>query len=174
MKTPADSSLVTAAAEQRSTRISAGRAAAQTANAAPKRRMRFYVIAFYLLLFGTWQAVISLHWAPDYMFPSPAQVFKRLYELVTEGFMLPSIQATLYRMAIGYSIAAAIGLVLGLVMGMSAVAHACLKSLFLGLQTLPTAAWAPLSLLIFGLKDQGIYFVIVMSAAPAIAIATAD
>ncbi|HUS36931.1 MAG TPA: ABC transporter permease [Verrucomicrobiae bacterium] len=174
MKTQADNSLVTVAAEQRSTLISAGRAAAQTAAAAPKRRMRFYVIAFYLLLFGTWQAVISLHWAPDYMFPSPAQVFKRLYELVTEGFMLPSIQATLYRMAIGFSIAASIGLVLGLVMGMSAVAHACLKSLFLGLQTLPTAAWAPLSLLIFGLKDTGIYFVIVMSAAPAIAIATAD
>ena len=36
------------------------------------------------------------------------------------------------------------------------------------------AAWAPLSLLIFGLKDTRIYFVIVMSAAPAIAIATAD
>lgn len=174
MNTPADNSRVTVAAEQRSTRISAGRAAAQSAAAAPKRRMRFYVIGFYLLLFATWQTVISLHWAPDYLFPSPAQVFKRLYELVTEGFMLPSIQATLYRMAIGFSIAAAIGLVLGLGMGMSAIAHACLKSLFLGLQTLPTAAWAPLSLLIFGLKDTGIYFVIVMSAAPAIAIATAD
>jgi NitT/TauT family transport system permease protein len=174
MNTQADKSGITVAAEQRSTRISAGRAAAQTAAAAPKRRMRFYVVTFYLLLFAIWQTVISLHWAPDYLFPSPAQVFKRLYELVTEGFMWPSIKATLYRMAIGYSIAAAIGLVLGLVMGMSTIAHACLKSLFLGLQTLPTAAWAPLSLLIFGLKDTGIYFVIVMSAAPAIAIATAD
>ena len=140
----------------------------------PKWRMRYYVTGFYLLLFGMWQVVISLHWAPDYLFPSPYQVFKRLYELITEGFMLPSIQATLVRMGIGFSIAAAIGLAIGLFMGINAIAHACMKSLFLGLQTLPTAAWAPLSLLIFGLKDQGIYFVIVMSAAPAIAIATAD
>jgi NitT/TauT family transport system permease protein len=139
-----------------------------------KRRMRAYVIGFYLLLFGIWQTAISLHWAPDYLFPSPLQVFKRLYELVTEGLMLPSIQATLLRMAIGFSIALAIGLMIGLIMGVSEIAHACVKSLFLGLQTLPTAAWVPLSLLIFGLKDEGIYFVIVMSAAPAVAIATAD
>src|SRR3954471_2836306 len=102
----------------------------------PKWRMRYYVIGFYLLLFGMWQLVISLHWAPDYLFPSPFQVFKRLYELIREGFMLPSIQATLVRMGIGFSIAGAIGLTIGLIMGISAIAHACMKSLFLGLQTL--------------------------------------
>lgn len=173
MNTPADKSPLILPADERVRRAAARKSVA--AAAAPgKRRMRIYVIGFYLLLFGTWQAVISLHWAPDYLFPSPYQVFKRLYELIIEGFMLPSIQATLVRMGIGYSIAAAIGLTIGMIMGISTVAHACMKSLFLGLQTLPTAAWAPLSLLIFGLKDQGIYFVIVMSAAPAIAIATAD
>jgi NitT/TauT family transport system permease protein len=50
----------------------------------------------------------------------------------------------------------------------------CLKSLFLGLQTLPTAAWVPISLLIFGLSDNGIYFVIIMSSVAAVAIATSD
>ena len=174
MNTPADKSPLILTTEERPRRIAARKAAANDDTVSPKRRMRLYVIGFYLVLFGIWQAVISLHWAPDYLFPSPYQVFKRLYELVTEGFMLPSIQATLFRMGIGFSIAGAIGLTIGLFMGMSAIAHACMKSLFLGLQTLPTAAWAPLSLLIFGLKDQGIYFVIVMSAAPAIAIATAD
>jgi NitT/TauT family transport system permease protein len=88
--------------------------------------------------------------------------------------MMPSIKATLIRMGIGFSIAGAIGLVIGLLMGMSAIAHACMKSLFLGLQTLPTAAWVPISLLLFGLSDRGIYFVIVMSGAPAVAIATSD
>jgi len=59
-------------------------------------------------------------------------------------------------------------------MGTSRVANRCLKSLFLGIQTLPTAAWVPVSLMIFGLRDSGIYFVIVMSATAAIAIATSD
>src|SRR5437773_10153522 len=69
---------------------------------------------------------------------------------------------------------AGIGLVAGVFMGMSRAVNHCLKSLFLGLQTLPTAAWVPISLLLFGLSDKGIYFVIVMSAMPAVAIATAD
>jgi NitT/TauT family transport system permease protein len=140
----------------------------------PKQRMRVYVIGFYLLLFGVWQLIISLRLAPDYLFPSPYQVFKRLYELINDGLMLPSIEATLIRMGIGFSIAGAIGLLIGMIMGLSTIAHACMKSLFLGLQTLPTAAWAPLSLLIFGLKEEGIYFVVVMSSAPALAIATSD
>src|SRR3954466_13817468 len=140
----------------------------------PKRRMRSYVIGFYLLLFGAWQLVITLKWAPDYLFPSPAQVFKRLYELIHDGLLTPSIKATLVRMGIGFSVAGGVGLIIGLLMGMSTIAHACMKSLFLGLQTLPTAAWVPISLLLFGLSDHGIYFVIIMSAMPAVAIATSD
>jgi NitT/TauT family transport system permease protein len=75
---------------------------------------------------------------------------------------------------IGFSIAAIIGLLIGIVMGMSRVVNSCLRSLFLGLQTLPTAAWVPVSLLIFGLSDRGIYFVIIMSSAPAVALAASD
>src|SRR5438552_17695887 len=77
-------------------------------------------------------------------------------------------------MGVGFSIAACVGLVLGLFMGMSRVVNGCLRSLFLGLQTLPTAAWVPVSLLLFGLSEHGIYFVIIMSSMPAVAIATSD
>jgi NitT/TauT family transport system permease protein len=140
----------------------------------PARKTRPYVIAFYLLLVGGWQLLFSLRLIPDYLFPSPVQVGTRLGELVTQGLLWPSVKATLLRMAIGFSAAFAIGLVIGLIMGLSAIANSCVKSLFLGLQTLPTAAWVPISLLIFGLSDNGIYFVIVMSAMPAVAIATSD
>ena len=139
---------------------------------APDRKFKFYVIGFYLLLFATWQVLFSLRLIPDYLFPSPLQVGRRLWQLGSDGMLWPSIKATLLRMLIGFSIAAAIGLIIGLVMGMSRIVNACLKSLFLGLQTLPTAAWVPISLLIFGLSDRGIYFVIIMSSVAAVAIAT--
>src|SRR5687768_11511387 len=135
-------------------------------------RAAVYVPFFYLLLLGLWQAVFSLNFVPDYIFPSPVQVARRLYQLATEGLLWPSVKATLVRMGIGFSIAALIGLAIGILMGMSRVVNNCLKSLFLGLQTLPTAAWVPISLLIFGLSDTGIYFVIIMSSVAAIAIAT--
>ncbi len=97
-----------------------------------------------------------------------------MWELGADGLLWPSIQATLVRMAIGFTIAAILGLVIGLLMGTSRIVNSCLKSLFLGLQTLPTAAWVPVSLLLFGLKEEGIYFVIIMSAMPAVATATSD
>lgn len=140
----------------------------------PENRDDYYVPGFYLLILVAWQAVYSLGVFPDYLFPSPWQVLNRLGQLAADGLFLPSIQATLSRMLVGFSIAAAIGLLIGLVMGTSEVINRCLKSLFLGLQTLPTAAWVPISLLIFGLKDSGIYFVIIMSSMPAVAIATSD
>src|SRR5262249_42200186 len=59
-------------------------------------------------------------------------------------------------------------------MGVSLIVNRCLRSLFLGLQTLPTAAWVPISILLFGLKEEGIYFVILMSSTAAVAIATSD
>lgn len=138
------------------------------------KRVILSVLLFYILLFGLWQGLFSAGLIPDYLFPSPVQVAQRLWELGFDGYLLPSIQATLLRMAVGFSIAVAIGLGIGLLMGINRIINSCLKSLFLGLQTLPTAAWVPISLLIYGLSVHGIYFVIIMSSAPAIAIATSS
>ncbi len=140
----------------------------------PDRRHKWYVLGFYLLLFAVWQLVFSLELAPDYLFPSPLQVARRLTELALDGMLWPSIKTTLSRMAIGFTIAAGIGLLIGLLMGVSRIVNGCLKSLFLGFQSLPTAAWMPISLLLFGLSDHGIYFVIIMSSVAAIAISTSD
>src|SRR5690349_2913883 len=130
---------------------------------AQESSIKYYVIGFYLLIFVVWQVLFSVGVIPDYLFPSPIQVAVRLWELTTEHYLWPSLKATFGRMGIGFSISASIGLVIGLVMGMSRIVNSCLRSLFLGLQTLPTAAWVPVSLLIFGLSDHGIYFVIIMS-----------
>lgn len=137
-------------------------------------RIKYYVVTFYLLLLVAWQGLFTARLIPDYVFPSPAQVGQRLWELTADNYLWPSLQATFVRMGIGFSISSTIGLLIGLLMGMSRVVNRCLRSLFLGLQTLPTAAWVPVSLLLFGLSDNGIYFVIIMSSAPAVALATSD
>jgi NitT/TauT family transport system permease protein len=136
------------------------------------KHVLFYVLLFYVLIISVWQWAFSSGMIHEYLFPSPAQVAERLWELGEEGYLLPSMKATLLRMATGFSISAAIGLSIGLIMGISPVVNSCLRSLFLGLQTLPTAAWVPISLLIFGLQEEGIYFVIIMSSFPAVAIST--
>lgn len=140
----------------------------------PQKTTATYVLLFYILIFSGWQFLFSTGLIPDYLFPSPVQVARRLWELTVDGYLIPSVAATLLRVAVGFAIAAVIGLAVGLLMGMSTITNHCLKSLFLGLQTLPTAAWVPISLLIYGLSVRGIYFVIIMSAVPAIAIATSS
>lgn len=139
-----------------------------------ERKLKYYVGGFYLALIAGWQLVCTFELTHDYLLPSPAKVATRLWELGGDNLLWPSIKATLVRMAIGFSISAATGLLIGLLMGVSRIMNSCLKSLFLGLQTLPTAAWVPISLLLFGLSDHGIYFVIIMSSVAAVAIATAD
>src|SRR5262245_7644051 len=136
--------------------------------------IKYYVLVFYVLILTVWQLVSSAKIIPDYLFPSPFQVAQRLSDLAVENHLWPSLKATFVRMGIGFGISASLGLLIGLVMGMSRVVDSCLKSLFLGLQTLPTAAWVPVSLLIFGLSEHGIYFVIIMSSFPALAIAISD
>ena len=132
------------------------------------------LVAFLAAVLLIWQAVSALALLPSYAFPSPAHVGSRLWELAADGSLWPSVKASMVRMALGFSISAALGLLLGLAMGMSETVSTCLKSVFLGLQTLPSAAWVPISLLVFGLSDTAIYFVIVMSSVTAMAIATAD
>ncbi len=140
----------------------------------PARRRRLALLAFLLLLLAAWQAVWSLGLLPTYSLPSPAQVAGRLAELARDGTLWPSVQASVVRMLLGFVLSAALGLALGVAMGLSPTADSCLRSLFLGLQTLPSAAWVPIALLLFGLGDAAIYFVIVMSSMAAMAIATAD
>jgi NitT/TauT family transport system permease protein len=141
---------------------------------APKKSGVVLVPLFYFLLLVVWQLLASLRLAPYYLFPSPLQVAQRLFELGQDHLLWPSIAATLKRVSAGFALSLVIGLFIGVAMGTNWVVNKTLKSLFLGMQTLPTAAWAPVSLLIFGLSDRGIYFVVIMSSVSAVAIATAD
>ena len=44
-------------------------------------RIKYYVLGFYLLLLTVWQGLFSAQVLPDYLFPSPWQVVRRLWEL---------------------------------------------------------------------------------------------
>lgn len=132
------------------------------------------VALFMAALAGGWQLTAALGVLPVYSLPSPAAVLRRLGELAADGSLWAGAWASLVRMLLGFAASASIGLVFGLAMGVSRTANRCLRSLFLGLQTLPSAAWVPIALMIFGLNDSAIYFVIVASSMTAIAIATGD
>jgi NitT/TauT family transport system permease protein len=94
--------------------------------------------------------------------------------LVADGRLGAAILRSLTRLAEGYTVAAAIGMPLGILMARRAWIQATLRPLVLGLQALPSICWLPLALLWFGLSERAIVFVVVMGSLLAIAISAED
>jgi NitT/TauT family transport system permease protein len=126
-------------------------------------------LAAVALALGVWQLVVWSGWRPDYVLPGPVPVFERLaQDLGNRNFDL-GIAVTMRRALIGYAIAVVIGSVVGLLVARVAVLRKAIGSAILGLQSMPSIAWFPLAILLFGLNETAIFFVVILGAAPAIA-----
>jgi NitT/TauT family transport system permease protein len=88
-------------------------------------------------------------------------------------FIVANVVSAL-RLASGFLLSILLGGALGLAMWRSKGLDEFLGPLFLGLQTLPSVCWVPLSILIFGINETSILFVLVMGSFFAIAIALRD
>jgi NitT/TauT family transport system permease protein len=110
-------------------------------------------------------------WIKDkpYVLPGPGVVLPRFFHDVGNGRLVEATVNTMQRAAFGFSLALAIGMVIGLAVARSRILRAAFGSMITGLQTMPTIAWLPLSVLLFGLTESAINFVVVLGAAPAIA-----
>ncbi|CAN5647680.1 hypothetical protein BH18ACT2_BH18ACT2_23260 [soil metagenome] len=108
-------------------------------------------------------------WKREYLLPAPGTVFGRLGELIGDGTVLRALAVTGQRAALGFGVALAVGVVVGGVVASSRLARAAVGSLITGLQTMPSIAWFPLAIILFGLSEEGILFVVVLGAAPSVA-----
>jgi nitrate/nitrite transport system permease protein len=72
--------------------------------------------------------------------------------------------SSLQRVAIGYSLAAVIGIMLGIIIGKSAMAFKALDPIFQVLRTIPPLAWLPISLATFNQANPSAVFVIFITA----------
>ena len=125
-------------------------------------------IAAVALVVAAWQAVVLVGLAKPWVLPGPAEVFARLGEDI--GGSMPSAIATTMRRAVaGYALAVAIGTLIGLAIVRWKLLRTAVASLITGLQTMPSIAWFPFAILLFGLSEAAIMFVIVLGAAPSVA-----
>jgi NitT/TauT family transport system permease protein len=125
-------------------------------------------LAAVAILFALWQLVVFLELRPPWVLPGPAQVIPRLIEDLRTD--LPSaIATTMRRAAIGYPLALLIGMAVGLAIVRWRLLRTAVASLITGLQTMPSIAWFPFAILLFGLSEAAIMFVIILGAAPSIA-----
>jgi nitrate/nitrite transport system permease protein len=114
--------------------------------------------------------------------PPPSRVFKETKELIFDPFfdrggidkgLFWHLSASLQRVALGYSIAAIVGIALGTLVGQSIWAMRGLDPLFQVLRTIPPLAWLPLSLAAFRDGQPSAIFVIFITSVWPIIINTA-
>ena len=81
-----------------------------------------------------------------------------------DGAVLKYGVASLFRIACGFGVAAAIGIPLGLWMGWSLRASWALNPLIQAMRPISPIAWIPLAILWFGVKDAAAIFLITLGA----------
>jgi len=118
----------------------------------------------FFTLIGIWKAICVLKIWPTYLFPSPEGVLTYFEHVFKNGELVRSTLQSLKRLMIGYTISITIGLIVGLLFSEFKYLKKYLGSYLLGLQTLPSICWLPISLLWFGLNDNAIIFVIIMGS----------
>jgi NitT/TauT family transport system permease protein len=116
-----------------------------------------------------WQLLVFLQVRPSYVLPPPSEVGVSLLTMLTDGHFLQAILTTISRASLGYLIAVVVGTLVGIAVSRFGLLRAAVGALITGLQTMPSIAWFPLAILLFGLTEQAIGFVIVVGAAPSIA-----
>src|SRR6476620_2192600 len=122
-----------------------------TANKIQKKNRKFDITSlvdtflFIAVFSGIWQLIFLLKIFPTVSLPSPFLVGQSIVELIQNSTLFTSVGTTFYRLAIGFGLSIIIGLAIGL-------------------QTFPSVAWVPFAILLVGLTDLGILFVVVLSS----------
>jgi sulfonate transport system permease protein len=126
------------------------------------------VVLAVLIVLALWQLIHLSGWKKA-IFPGPGATLSNLWHELQTGLLWHAIATTAQRAVIGFALAVLIGAVVGAVVSRIKPLRAAVGSLITGLQTLPSIAWFPFAIILFGISTQAILFVIILGAAPSIA-----
>ncbi len=121
-----------------------------------------------VLVLAIWELVTLTGWK-HYVLKGPGPVFADLWQQARHGQLWSTIGWTLRSALSGYLIALVIGSLVGMLVARVAPLRAAVGSIITGLQTMPSVAWAPFGIILFGENNTCIMFVVVLGAAPSIA-----
>ncbi len=122
------------------------------------------------LILIVWQLACS---GPKSTLPSPLKIWKEANDLIVSPFFVNGPQdiglgwrvlTSLQRVAIGFSLAAVVGVALGALVGQSVWAMRGLDPIFQVLRTVPPLAWLPIALAAFRDANPSAIFVIFITA----------
>jgi NitT/TauT family transport system permease protein len=120
------------------------------------------------LVLAIWELVTLTGWK-HYVLKGPAPVLSSLWDQMQHAQLWEIIGWTMRSALIGYVAALIIGSAVGLLVARVPPLRAAVGSIITGLQTMPSVAWAPFAIILFGENESAILFVVILGAAPSIA-----
>jgi len=125
-------------------------------------------LAAIAIVFVIWEAIHLSGWK-KWAIPGPGVTMSNLWAQAHTALLWHAIGTTLERAVVGFALATLIGSVVGAVVSRNRPLRSAVGSLLTGLQTMPSIAWFPFAIILFGISTSAILFVIVLGAAPSIA-----
>ncbi len=129
-------------------------------------RARSEPVALPLIVAGlfilAWHLGVQL--SGTHIFPKPAAVLAGMVELVRRGVLIKYIIASLFRVAVGFSLALVVGVPLGLFLGWFPRAFQAFNPVIQVLRPISPIAWIPLAILWFGVSDLAPIFLIFLAS----------
>jgi ABC-type nitrate/sulfonate/bicarbonate transport system permease component len=106
-----------------------------------------------LVLAAIYETVARGGYFPPALMPTLGAVAAALFNSLRDGSMLLHAAATPYRVLVGFGLAVAVGLPLGIMMGRSRPVENFVLPLTSALMPIPSLAWVPAFILWFGLGN---------------------
>jgi NitT/TauT family transport system permease protein len=119
-------------------------------------------VAAMAVVVGTWWLLVVA--SGSLIFPTPGQVVAGTLELARDGSLWEHIGASLLRVGLGFGLAVAIAVPLGLWMGWVKGAYLTLNPIFQMLRPISPIAWIPIAILWFGIGNVAPVFLIFMAS----------
>ena len=135
-------------------------------------RQTVSALGFFAVLIAIWEYGSHARWWNPVLIPAPSEIAQFIGKALANGELLSASWVTMKRLFYGYFIGVALGIPLGLLTARFKFANNTLGVTALGLQTLPSVCWVPLSLLWFGQTETAMLFIVVMGTLWAVLLAT--
>ncbi|WP_234791696.1 ABC transporter permease [Mycolicibacterium mucogenicum] len=123
-----------------------------------------------LVVLGAWQLLCLSGWKSSVILPGPVAVGATLWQQLHDPVLWQAVSTTMARALIGFGLSLLIGTAIGSVLSRNKLLRSTFGPLITGLQTMPAIAWFPFAIIFFGLDTSAILFVIVIGAAPSVAL----